>query len=100
MYFLEVEGTIPNEPETRNQGKIEVENILQPFHSSSRFVGKDLNQVRASLISGGLEGIFVESLDAILDAEIDLCAGKSAVDAGGSLGGVTTEEILGGVVSG
>lgn len=82
-------------PETRNQGQVEVKDILQPFDGGRGLVGQDLDEFWASLVSGGFEGIIVESLDAVLDAEVDLCAGEGAVDSGGSLGGITTEEVLG-----
>lgn len=80
--------------ETGDEGKVEVEDILQPLDGGSGLVGQDLDQVGTGLVTGGLEGIFVELLDAVLDAEIGLGASESTVDTGGGLGRVTTEESL------
>ena len=82
-----------NSPKTRDEGQIEIENILQPFHSGCGLVCEDFDEIRASLVTGGFDGIIVEGLDAVLDAEVDLCAGESAIDSGGGLGGVAPEEI-------
>lgn len=79
-------------PKTRNKSEVEVENILQPFNRSSGLVCKDLDQLWTSLVSGGFEGIFVESLDAVLNTQFDLRAGEGTVDTGSSLGRVATEE--------
>jgi hypothetical protein len=80
--------------ETGDEGEVEVENILQPLDGGGGLVGQDLDQVRTGLVTGRLEGIFVELLDTVLDAEIDLGASESTVDTGGGLGRVTTEESL------
>lgn len=81
-------------PETGDESEVEVENILQPLNGGGRLVCQDLDQVGAGLVTGGLESIFVELLDAVLDAEIGLGASESTVDTGGGLGRVTTEESL------
>lgn len=86
-------GEERNLPETGDEREIEVEDVLQPLDGGSGLVCEDLDQVRAGLVSGGLEGVIVELLDAILDAEIDLGAGESTVDAGRGLCRVTTEEV-------
>lgn len=86
-------------PETRNKGEIEVENIHQPFHSGCGLVCEDLNELGASLVSGGFQGVFVEGLDAVLDAQVDLSASKGAIDTRSSLGGVATEESYGKLVA-
>jgi hypothetical protein len=78
--------------QTGNESKVEVEDILQPLNRGSGLVSEDLDQVGAGLVTSGLEGILVELLDAILDAEVGLGAGERTVNAGGGLGGVTTEE--------
>jgi hypothetical protein len=48
--------------ETRNEGKVEVELIHQPLDGGGRLVCENLDEVWASLVSCGLEGIRVESL--------------------------------------
>lgn len=83
---------IRNSPEPGNKGEVEVENILQPLDGSSGLVCEDLDQIGTRLISGGFEGIIVESLDAVGDAQVDLGARQGAVNTGRSLGGVATEE--------
>jgi len=80
--------------ETGDEGEVEVEDILQPLDGGGRLVGQDLDQLGTGLVTGGLEGIVVELLDAVLDAEIGLGASESTVDTGGGLGRVTTEESL------
>lgn len=80
--------------ETGDEGEVEVEDILQPLDGGGGLVGQDLDQVRTGLVTGRLEGIFVELLDAVLDAEFGLGASESTVDTGGGLGRVTTEESL------
>lgn len=80
--------------ETGDEGEVEVEDILQPLDGGGGLVGQDLDQVGTGLVTGRLEGVIVELLDAVLDAEIDLGAGESTVDTGGGLGRVTTEERL------
>jgi hypothetical protein len=79
-------------PETRNEGEIEVEDVLQPLDGSSGLVCEDFDEIGTSLVSGRFQGVIVELLDAVLDAEIDLCAGESTVDTGGGLCGVATKE--------
>lgn len=79
-------------PKTRNKGKIEVEDILEPLNGSSRLVCEDLDQFGTGLVPCGFEGVFVEGLDAVLNIEVGLSAGEGAVDTGGSLGRVTTKE--------
>jgi hypothetical protein len=80
--------------ETRNEGEIEVEDVLQPLDGSSGLVCEDFDEIGTSLVSGRFQGVIVELLDAVLDAEIDLCAGESTVDTGGGLCGVATKEGL------
>jgi hypothetical protein len=80
--------------ETGDEGKVEIEDILQPLDGSGGLVGQDLDQLGTGLVTGGLEGIFVELLDTVLDAKIDLGASESTVDTGGGLSRVTTEESL------
>lgn len=81
-----------NIPETRDEGEIEVELILKPLDSSSGLVGKNLDKVGSSLVTGRLESIIVELLDAVGNARLNLCPCESTVDAGSSLGRVSTEE--------
>ena len=78
--------------ETGDEGQVEVEDVLQPLNSGGGLVGENLDQLGASLVSGGLEGIIVELLDAVLNLQVNLGAREGAVDTGGSLGGVATEE--------
>lgn len=80
-------------PETRNQGQVEVEDILEPLDGRSRLVGQDLDQVGTSLVARRLEGIFVELLDAILDTKIGLRPREGTVNTGCGFGGVATEEV-------
>lgn len=84
-----------DEPKTRNKSQVEVEDILQPFDGGGGLVGKDLDQLGTSLVSGGLDGVLVEGLDAVVDAEVALGAGQGTVNTGGGLGGVATEESWG-----
>ena len=79
-------------PKSRDQCQIQVENILQPFNGSSGFVGKDLDEIRSRLVTGGLQSIVVELLHGVLDLVVDLCSGQGAVDAGSGLGRVAPEE--------
>lgn len=48
--------------------------FLQPLNGGGRLVGKNLDEFRASLVTGGLEGILVESLDTVANAKVDLSA--------------------------
>lgn len=41
-----------NLPETGDKSEIEVEDVLQPLNGGSGLVGKDLDEVRASLVTG------------------------------------------------
>lgn len=81
-----------NIPETRDEGEVEVELILKPLDSSSRLVGKDLDKVGSSLVTGRLEGIIVELLHAVGNASLNLCPCEGTVDTRSSLGRVATEE--------
>ena len=54
-------------PKTGDESEIEVENILQPLNSGSGLVCEDLDQVWPGLVSGRLEGVIVELLDAVGD---------------------------------
>lgn len=81
-----------NIPETRDKSEIEVELILEPLDSSSRLVGKDLDKVGSSLVTGRLEGIIVELLHAVGNASLNLCPCEGTVDTRSSLGRVATEE--------
>lgn len=65
---------------------------MQPLNSSSGLVGQDLDEIRASLVTGRLESIIVKLLDAIGDADIDLCSGQGTVDSGCGLGRVSSKE--------
>jgi len=78
--------------QTGDESEVEVEDILQPLNGGSGLVGKDLDQVGAGLVPSRLEGVLVELLDAVLDAELGLGASECTVNAGSGLGGVTTEE--------
>lgn len=80
------------EPQTRDESQVEIKDILQPFDGGSGLVGENLDEFGTSLISGGFEGIFVESLHTVADAEVGLGTGESTVDTGSGLGGVATEE--------
>jgi hypothetical protein len=83
-----------NLPKTRNKSEVEVEHILQPLNGSGGLVGKHLNEVRPRLVTGGLEGVIVELLHAVLDAVLNLCPCEGAVDAGCGLCRVAAEEAL------
>jgi hypothetical protein len=77
---------------TGHEGEVEVENILEPLDGSRGLVGEDLDEVGACLVTGRLEGIIVELLDAVCDSGVYLCAGESTVDARSGLCGVAAEE--------
>lgn len=79
-------------PKTGDEGEVEVEDILEPLDSGSGLVGQDLDEIGTGLITGRLEGIIVELLDAVADLVINLSAGQGTVDTRGGLGRVTTEE--------
>jgi hypothetical protein len=72
-------------PKTRNQCKVEVEDILQPLYGSSGLVCEDFDEVRASLVTGGFQCVIIELLDTVSDIEVDLGASESTVDTGGGL---------------
>ena len=72
-------------PKTRNQCKVEVEDILQPLYGSSGLVCEDFDEIRASLITGGFQCVIVELLDTVSDIEVDLGASESTVDTGRGL---------------
>jgi hypothetical protein len=77
---------------TGHEGEVEVENILEPLDGSRGLVGEDLDEVGACLVTGRLEGIIVELLDAVCNSGVYLCAGESTVDARSGLCGVAAEE--------
>ena len=79
-------------PKARDEGQIQVENVLQPLDGRGRLVGQYLDEVRAGLVTGRLHGIIVELLDAVLDLVVDLRARQGAIDTGRGLGGVTAKE--------
>ena len=81
-----------NVPKTRDEGEVEVELILEPLDGSGGLVGQDLDEVGTGLVTGGLEGIIVKLLDAVGNADLNLCPCKGTVDTGGSLGRVSTKE--------
>ncbi len=82
-------------PKAGDEGEVKVEDILEPLNGSSGLVGEDLDEVRAGLVTGRLEGILVELLDAVLDLVVDLGAGQGTVDTGCGLCGVAAEEAWG-----
>ena len=79
--------------QSRDEGKVKAENVLQPFDSRGGLVGKDFDEVWSGLISSGLDGVVVELLDGVANGVIDLGSSEGAVDAGGGFGGVATEEV-------
>ncbi|KAI6760657.1 hypothetical protein HG530_009517 [Fusarium avenaceum] len=81
-----------NIPETRDEGEVEVELVLEPLNGGGGLVSQDLDEVRTSLVTGRLEGIIVKLLDAIGDASVNLRPCESTVDTRGSLGRVSTEK--------
>ncbi len=81
-------------PKTGKQSEIEVKDILKPLDGGGGLVGEDLDEVWPRLVTGRLEGVIVELLDAVLDAVLDLRPGQGTVDAGGGLCGVAAEEAL------
>lgn len=81
-----------NIPKTRDESEIEVELILKPLDGSSGLVGKDLDEIGTGLVTGRLEGVVVELLDAVGNASVDLRSCESTVDTGSSLGRVSTKE--------
>lgn len=94
MWFRRIETAIcgPDLPKTGDESEVEVKDILQPLDGSSRLVGQDLDEVRTGLVTGRLEGIVVELLDAVTDFVVDLGAGQSTVDTRSCLCGVATKE--------
>jgi hypothetical protein len=79
--------------QSRDKGKIQVEDILQPLDGRRGLVCQDLDEIRSGFVAGGLEGIFVELLDAVANLVINLGAGECTVDARSGLGRVATKEI-------
>ena len=78
--------------QTRHEGQVEVEDVLQPLNGGSGLVGEDLDEIGTSLVTSRLHCVIVELLDAVLNLVIDLGTGKGAVDARSGLGRVTAEE--------
>jgi len=60
--------------ETRDEREIEVENVLEPFDGGGRLVGEDFDEFWSCEITGGFEGVVIELLYAVLNAEGDLRA--------------------------
>lgn len=81
-----------NIPETRDEGEVEVELVLEPLNGGGGLVGQDLDEVGTGLVTGRLEGIIVKLLDAVGDASVNLRPCESTVDTRGSLGRVSTEK--------
>lgn len=81
-----------NIPETRDEGKVEVELVLKPLNGGGGLVGQDLDEFRTGLVTGRLKGIIVKLLDAVGDASINLRPCESTVDTRSSLGRVSAEE--------
>jgi hypothetical protein len=81
-----------NIPETRDEGEVEVELILEPLNGSGGLVGQDLDEVGTGLVTGGLKGVIVKLLDAVGNASINLRPCESTVDTRSSLGRVSAEE--------
>ena len=81
-----------NVPQSRYQGQVQVEDILEPLDGGSRLVREYLDEVRPRLVTGRLESVVVELLDAILNLVVDLCPCQGAVDSRRGLGRVASEE--------
>lgn len=81
-----------NLPETGDEGEVEVEDVLEPLDGGGGLVGQDLDEVGTGLVTGRLEGILVELLDAVANLVVNLGAGQGTVDTRGGLCGVATEE--------
>jgi len=79
-------------PQARDEGEVEVEDILEPLNGSRGLVSQDLDEIGPGLVSCGLECVIVELLDTIGDAMVDLGTGEGTVDTRGGLGRVTAEE--------
>ena len=79
--------------EPRDEGQVEVEDILQPLHSGGGLVGQHFDEIRPCLVACRFDGVVVELLDAVADLLVDLRPSQSAVDARGGLGRVATEEV-------
>ncbi len=84
------EGLLPNR-ETRVRSRLKVS--MQPLDGSGGLVGEDLDEVWSRLVTGRLECVIVELLDAVGNLVVDLCPGKGTVDSGCGLGGVATHEV-------
>lgn len=107
--------------QSRDKGKVELEDVLEPFNRScvratelahgigwreasigaiwwgrgvltGRLVSKNLDQVRSGLVSGRLDCIIVELLNGVLDAEVNLGVCEGAVDSRSGLCRVSAEE--------
>ena len=68
--------------EPRNEGQVEVEDILQPLDGRRGLVCQNLDEVRSRLVTGRFEGIFIKLLNAVANLVVDLGPGEGAVDAG------------------
>ncbi len=79
-------------PEPRNECQIQVEDILEPLDCCRRLVRQDFDQIRPRLIAGGLQGIIVKLLHAVLNLVVDLGSREGAVYAGRGFGRVAAEE--------
>lgn len=79
-------------PQARDEGEVEVEDILEPLDGSRGLVSQDLDEIGPGLVSRGLEGVIVELLDTVGDAVVDLGTGEGTVDTRGGLSRVAAEE--------
>jgi hypothetical protein len=59
----------------------------------SGLVCEDLDEIRPGEISGRLNGVIIELLNAVLDTEFLLRPGVCAVDTRGGLSGVASHEV-------
>lgn len=55
--------------ETRDEGQIQLELVLQPLDSRGRATSEDLDEIGAEHVTGRLGGVVIEGFDRVLDAE-------------------------------
>ena len=66
--------------ESRDEGEVEVELVLEPVDGVCGATGEDLDQVVACEVLCGFLRVFKEYLGVILNSLCELCAGAGAID--------------------
>jgi hypothetical protein len=76
----------------RHEAKVEAKRARKPVDGVTTLSGEDLNEIVAGEVASRLLGVVEEGFRRVLDAELLLSLGTSAVDTTGRLSRVTTGE--------